>query len=265
LPAAVRQAMALTFGGLTVEQLAELLPILGIELGQEQLHEELKRLDRQLRINYLHGRVTASEVPFDFRRRVRDKESTPGLAQICERVKKTYAGIVEQPLSNLSKLRLILGEAPDGLWHEEIAEVARYAGIDLADSAIECVPRHEGKGTLKSSQGRVELLTAKSVLTSKSELKAALVGSKNLDRMGMVLCLLRACPAGLSMHELAWACRQAGEEVSTESFIRWMYGHQSLFLQVNKRRVVLTTSQAMSAGEAAGTPDAGPDMHQPIC
>ena len=71
LPVAVRQALALTFAGLTLEQLAELVPIFGITLDRNQLRRELKRLDGQHRINFTNNRATASEAQFDFRRRAR--------------------------------------------------------------------------------------------------------------------------------------------------------------------------------------------------
>jgi hypothetical protein len=263
LPDAVRHALALTFGGLAFEQLSELIPIFGLALDPKELHQELKRLDRQHRLNFTHGRVTASEVQFDFRRRVRDREPTPGFAQICKQVKETYEGIVEQPLTNVEKLRLILHEAPNGLWQEEIALVAANAGIDLEESAIECVPGHEGKGEMRRNNGRVAMTIDKHILVKKSQLKAALAGTKHLDRTGLVLKLLEASPAGLNMHELAWACRENGDVVSTESLRRWMYNHQGPNLNVQEGRVSLAPpaqNGTASSGQVDGAPGVGPDI-----
>ncbi|MFO1500196.1 MAG: hypothetical protein U1G07_17705 [Verrucomicrobiota bacterium] len=247
LPEAIRRALELTFGGLTVEQLSELLPVLGIELDKLQLQRELKRLDRQNRIRFSKGRVTTSDAVFDFKRPVRDREATPGFEQICDKVKETYEGIVEQRLSNLDKLRLILHCAPDGLWQSEIARAAKYAGIDLRESAIECVPGHEGKGELRRNHGRVEMITDEYSLVQKSELTSALCGTTEPERIEFVVHLLASFPRGLSISELVWACNKRGEFVSVASFAHWLYLCHDPRVKVSGARAYLMQTLAAEA------------------
>jgi hypothetical protein len=221
---ALRCVLPKTPKGLSLDQLLEVLPVFGIGLDKPALKKELKRLDRQGRITFYYNQVTCSEGTPNWKLRVHDKEPTPGFAMIKQHVEQFFAELANRNLTNVEMMRFILGMAPDGLWRDELLEIANSCGIDFRPSCIHSVVQHEAKGEFKCENGRVRFVGAIKPRITISELRQALsTNTSSLPRKNLILEILNHFPQGLGVNDLKVAAELVGHKVSRDTFRRQIY------------------------------------------
>ncbi|MGD0813468.1 MAG: hypothetical protein ABSA83_07680 [Verrucomicrobiota bacterium] len=222
---ALRCAAPKTPRGLSVDQLLEVLQLFGINLDRPKLKKELKRLDRQGRVTFYYNQVTIPEGAPNWKLRVHDKESTPGFEAIKKHVHDCHAKLANPNLTNVETMKFILSMAPDGLWQDELIEVAATCGIKFKWSCIHSVVENEAKGEFKRENGRVRLVGAFQPKVTMHDIRNALPAGKGsvISRRDLILEVLKHFPRGLSVDDLRAAAELRGHKQSRDTFRRQIY------------------------------------------
>ena len=222
---ALRRAVPKTPRGLSVDQLLEVLPLFGIHLDSPKLKKELKRLDRQGRVTFYYSQVTIPEGAPDWKLRVHDKEATPGFEAIKQHVHDCYAKLANPNLTNVETMEFILSMAPDGLWQDELLDVAATCGIKFKQSCIHSVVQHEAQGEFKRENGRVRLVGPFQPRATIHDIRNALPARNGsaILRKDLILEVLKHFPGGLSVDDLRAAAELRGHKDSRNTFRRQIY------------------------------------------
>jgi hypothetical protein len=222
---ALRCAAPKTPRGLSVDQLLEVLPLFGINLDRPKLKKELKRLDRQGRVTFYYNQVTIPEGAPDWKMRVHDKEATPGFEAIKKLVHDCHAKLANPNLTNVETMKFILSMAPDGLWQDELMDVAATCGVKFKWSCIHSVVEKEAKGEFKRENGRLRLVGAFQPKVTIHDIRGALPARKRsvISRSDLILEVLKHFPQGLSVDELRAAAELRGHKQSRDTFRRQIY------------------------------------------
>jgi hypothetical protein len=222
---ALRCLVPKTLKGLSVEELAQLLPLFSIELGMQNLKRELRRLDRQGRVTFYYNRITLPESEPNFRLRVRDREATPGFEEIKKRVQQKYTALANRTFTNVQKMMFVLSMAPNGLWQDEFLEIAEASGFGFKQSCIHSVVEKEAKGQFKCENGRIRFLGTFAERATVAEIRNALPteSAPELPKSELILKVMKSFPQGLTIDDLIAAAELCGHHDSRDTFRRYIY------------------------------------------
>jgi len=224
---ALRCVLPKTAKGLSVDQLLKVLPWFRIHWNEKKLKKELGRLDRHNYICFYYNRVTLpGGSPIGHLQG--HKEPTVGFDAIKAQAVSAYRQLASQELTNVEMMQFVFGMAPNGLWREELLDIAKTCGVDFKAHCIDSVVKNEAKGQFDCEHGRVRFVGTPKHWNTIDDLRAALPARNGAGclRGALVLRVLQHFPDGLKVGEIWTATKLGGHNDSRDTVRRQIYKYR---------------------------------------
>jgi hypothetical protein len=216
-------------GGLAIPQLVEALSWFGIQMDTKSLLLLVRRYVSQVRLRLYRGVVTLPGTAPSFTMRVAEKEPTPSLGHSQAAAQQHFAALVDNNLTNVEVMDLVLSHAPQGLWADEFLAIAKTLGIDFKEWCIHSVVGKEAKGRFGRKNGRLSRVKPPGTFrVTRQELHQVLDGQITVDGQAilsdqvaagnLMVEILRLFPGGLLLTEWCAAFKLLGGQAQYKRF-----------------------------------------------